>query len=327
MTYAKSRLMLGIFCVGFYVLLSLNIVICKPLDIFLLSEITSNYQFVYFAIQIFLIYLIIQLPFDYLGGYFLPKKFAKTDKSFNQFVFCLVKGSLAQITFFTFCAFLYYYFSNVLGLFGIIFISILSQITLLYFQQLFAKIVGSFKKQISNPEIIFIDSNDKGFTGGISGIFKPSLITFPSFYKDILSDAEFETIIARRKLLENDLSFLNGRLLAIIFNLIGVIIAYLLIGSSFTNQSSILHFISYQVLWSFIGLLIFPKFSRAAIFSLDKKLKKESFDLYCSAIKKIDASYEDEFSRTEKLESVFHPLPSVARRIEKFNHNIENIDI
>ena len=70
-------------------------------------------------------------------------------------------------------------------------------------------------------------------------------------------------------------------------------------------------------LWSFVGLLLLPSVSRPAVLAADRSgvLRSEGSAVLQQTLQRLDAMQDGEPRRAAWVESVFHPVPSVQRRI------------
>jgi len=72
-------------------------------------------------------------------------------------------------------------------------------------------------------------------------------------------------------------------------------------------------------LWSFLGLLVLPTFSRRGVQELDERLRETTPDKSRleEAVRTLDGLQDDEPERPSFVEAIFHPIPSVNNRIER----------
>lgn len=69
-------------------------------------------------------------------------------------------------------------------------------------------------------------------------------------------------------------------------------------------------------LWSFVGVLVLPSVSRPAVFSADAAARQShDAQLMGTTITQLDGWQDDEPERGERVETVFHPVPSRGARI------------
>ena len=102
MTYGRARLWLGISAVGTLVLTASVVYASNlPQRVFPESLEPTVYAPIYIA-GVCLAVALLLAPFDLMGGYVLPTRFAKTDQTFANWSRRYVRGVGAQIACFTF---------------------------------------------------------------------------------------------------------------------------------------------------------------------------------------------------------------------------------
>ena len=76
--------------------------------------------------------------------------------------------------------------------------------------------------------------------------------------------------------------------------------------------------ICWFTLWSFAGLLILPTISRNASFEIDQLLTQRNApsDWIIGTTFAMDQLQDGEPERSALIETIFHPIPSVARRVK-----------
>ena len=111
----------------------------------------------------------------------------------------------------------------------------------------------------------------------------------------------------------------RGLLLAIAFNLIGFAFITIFLVGDISHAGQLIIIACWFALWSFLGLLLLPWPSRAGVYEIDAYALKKGVnpDLLISSIRKLDKLQEDEADRPQKVESIFHPIPSVENRISR----------
>ena len=88
-------------------------------------------------------------------------------------------------------------------------------------------------------------------------------------------------------------------------------------GSSPGNAAGLVQAALWFTLWSFAGLLTLPSLNRPAVLEVDRFALKQGVprEVLVAAISRLDRLQDDEPERTRGIEWVFHPIPSVNRRI------------
>jgi len=325
--YGRSRLWLGISTVGTFVtlatsglLLDLPGRIPRRIDSTTLSQASGLLGFV-------LIYAVLQLPFDLLGGYLLPKRFGRAHQRFGSFVFNLARGVAGHSA-------LLFLFATVIlsagrwgGLVGTVVGGILSMFVLLRWRVPLARLIAPLQlttlgrppDQPSALPITLAQSLDEGFTGAVVGVSRPRLQIVPVRWQEVLSAEGFEIAVSRRSLAVKTGSWRRGRATAVMFTLTGLAIAAWLVGSTrLGTVGGTITFSLWFSLWSFMGLLTLPTLSRRGVIEIDERAQIEghSPEALRTMTRLLDDLQDGEPIRSALIETIFHPVPSVQNRLE-----------
>ncbi len=322
MTYARSRLWIGILSVGTWVLLSTTIL----LSIERLPETLQSLSLTDSILTFIGMYFLISMPFDFVGGYLLPKKYERSKQKLFSFITSYIRGV--------------FYHGSILFLIAFVFLNLLKAldfsqvllpllITIFYVQILFALFQAQIANLLSNFKVSnssdvvqsyeVWESYDIGFTGGIPFLSKKSII--PKYWIENFSPDEIQLLLNRRAFLKEKHSHSLGILGAILFNLFGAAIGYggcLITGISLSTHSYLsflLVWASSVSLWSFIGLLFLPSYSQKATLFGDQSLKKEERSKIAHLIENLDTLQDKEPSRQPQIQRIFHPIASVDLRV------------
>ena len=108
--------------------------------------------------------------------------------------------------------------------------------------------------------------------------------------------------------------------LALVWNLTGFLLAYDLAGTLAT-VAGLVSFSLWSTLWAFLGVLLLPTLSRRAVFAGDALALAGGADeeVLIAVIEQLGRDQDDEYNRAAEVETIFHPLPSAARRGAKLN--------
>jgi hypothetical protein len=322
-TYARSRLWVGILSVGTWVLLSLVV-------LFTINIFSKEFQNLSLSSSIFIylgLYAIISLPFDFVGGFLLPRKYGRNTQSFINYIFSYIRGIAFQGAFLFGIAFLFLTLLTFFPLSSLLLPLLLStfaiQILLALLQKPIAMLVSKFtiSKSEENSSLDEVwESSDIGFTGGIPFLQKRTIL--PKKWKDSFSTDEVELLIKRRNFLKDKKSHIYGICGAILFNLVGVVFGYLgWIGSGITlEQNGYLSFLlvwaSSVSLWSFLGLLYLPSLSQKATLMGDSSWIQEDKNKVKHLITSLDDYQDQEPKRQPQIQKIFHPIASVDIRLQ-----------
>ncbi len=309
LTYARTRLFLGISNVGFWVLISAWL-LWKPLDLSILT--------------LALIRVLGSLPFDLLGGFFLPERFGRLPggETFPSFLGRWTRGVLLQgllISLFLF------FVQKILSLPGKLILFIGLQGILLFFQQFIAQLLAGirtasitrserealhahpFLKDRPIPKLTFLRSNDAGFVGGWSG----NSLVLPDSWRTELSPDTLAIQVLRRSFVQSSGARTRGVALAILFNTVGFALALTYPNLTLTKL------VALSTLWSFLGVLVLPTLSRPTVFAADRFALDSGVppEALKAAIAELDRLQDDEPERPALVEAIFHPIPSALSRI------------
>ncbi|MEM6257838.1 MAG: hypothetical protein AAGI37_05945 [Planctomycetota bacterium] len=319
--YGRARLRLGITGVGLWVAASAVLLVTGAADT-VADQLPAGLAGDGLLVALLLAtYVLIQLPLDWLGGYAMPKRFARRTPPLARYAATLARGIAAHTTALFLSAAALYAGGSLGGLPGAFAAGLAWMLCLAALRGTIAGAVAGLVSQ--NDQEIETDtrlktSSDEGFTGGITGLFAPKTSIMPSAWRDNLSDDQFELVLARRQTVMRDGLWLRGRLGAIGFTAAGLLTALLLAGPNSAGTGvGVVETSLWFTLWSFVGLLFLPSLSRAAIYTTDEKLKQqgvppERFEALTHAL---DQLQDGEPVRGRWVERVFHPIPSASNRI------------
>lgn len=322
-TYARSRLWVGILSVGSWVLLSLYIL----LNIKNLPNALRDLPLSLSILSFLGFYLAISVPFDFIGGFILPHKYERSMESLQQYILSYFRGITFHGIFLYLISHLFLVLLNMYPiselLVPLLVYVLCLQVILALLQPYIARLIGKFTiSNSSNPTTQYEiwDSTDIGFTGGIPFFRNKSIL--PKKWVEDFSPDEINLLLNRRNFLKNKSAHFLGISGAILFNLIGVAIGYLgLLYSGITivenGYFAILLFWSSSIsLWSFIGLLILPTLSQKATIFGDSAWKSENKNIIIKLISNLDALQDLEPKRQPQIQKIFHPIASVEIRIQ-----------
>lgn len=179
--------------------------------------------------------------------------------------------------------------------------------------------VSTERGKHKGPSIRVIESDDKGFTGGYTGVIRPRAVLLPARWIDELTEQSLHVVMQRRSLPVRTGAWLRGRVLALVFTWAGIALAALLVGADkLGTGEAVIAFSLWFTLWSFLGLLTLPTPSRADVIEVDAAIRASGVDgsTLNDAVKCLDAFQDREPIRPAGVEMIFHPVPAVHNRIE-----------
>jgi hypothetical protein len=165
-----------------------------------------------------------------------------------------------------------------------------------------------------------LDCPDEGFVGGWSGITAQTLVV-PLRWAQ-LPEPALAAMLLRRRLAATSGAHTRGVLGAIGWNTLGFAVSLALTGASPATAAGVLTLAAAMTLWAFLGVLLLPTPSRAAVFALDAAATASVGAAPMRAgIERLDAWQDDEPVRSAGVETVFHPVPGRSARIARLEGN------
>jgi len=274
------------------------------------------------AILVFVgLYAIVQLPFDVLGGYVLPRRFGRSTSQLSPFLPGLARGVAWHAAAMALFGATLLLAARALGAVGVIASGLLLMVVLLLAQRLIAGVVGGIRFRTGKHGLVLAECDDDGFTGGVTGIWRPASSIVPLSWRRTLAFEDQDIAINRRGLVLHARSWGRGRLLAIAWNLLGFGALSLAIGSeSLSTGAGVVSLSLSFTLWSFAGLLLLPTPSRWGVLEIDSLQATGGLPhrQFAKAVRSLDRLQDDEPTRPPVAEMIFHPIPSVSARVERF---------
>ncbi len=338
MTYARARLLLGMFGVGSIVVLSAILLLTQyPLEVLPDSDLWSGNDMP--ALALFFACLVgVLFPMDLLGGFLLPNRWRPNTISLGTFVARWVRGVLIQGALFLANSLLILFMGRWLGVPGAALAVAGIAIILVGSQLQIARFVGALKTHVADnakffPAIVkaqFVVStwglksrpitvlghHDTGFTGGVVGLPGMETVVLPAATLTKLSPEQLAIVIARRLEAIQSGSRMRGLVLALAWVVTGFALSTMLPGAGVTSVAGLAMTCLGFTLWTFFGLLTLPTLSRQAAYAIDGKVLQSgaSAEVFRHTAKTLDALQDDEPRRSALIETIFHPVPSVDNR-------------
>ncbi|MEL7498768.1 MAG: hypothetical protein AAFN77_14260 [Planctomycetota bacterium] len=331
MTYARARLWLGITGVGSLVVIAivaLALGLPETLNLQESSTALSSFLSLLAAAGVFAIWLV---PFDFLGGFWLPKTFGRSDRGFLAWAKQYVPAVLFQSLTFASFGWLILLASQQFGSLGSFLAVSGSAIACFYARHLLLArkqdhteqstqriqeaIRYATKWDIEIPKTMVVDHEDNGFTGGIVGsLFNPQIVIPKKWLS--LSTEQLATAISRRAIAINSGSYWLGVVFAFTWNTFGFLFCSWLMGAELSSVAGLLTTVLGFTVWSFLGLLVLPTLSRNASLKIDQVLKRQGTPSVVISLtaQSMDQLQDNEPERADLVETIFHPIPSVSSR-------------
>jgi len=165
-----------------------------------------------------------------------------------------------------------------------------------------------------------LDSPDEGFVGGWSGLTARTLVV-PARWAQ-LPEPALAAMLLRRRLAATSGAHTRGVIGAIGWNTLGFVVALALTGVSPASAGGVIALAAAMTLWAFLGVLLLPTPSRAAVFALDAAATASmGAGPMRTGIELLDQWQDDEPVRSAGVETVFHPVPGRSARIARLVSN------
>ncbi|MEI8019305.1 MAG: hypothetical protein WCH39_13960 [Schlesneria sp.] len=336
MGYGRARLWLGITAVGTIVTFASLGLICGVSDHFQRLADSSPWGTETILLTFTLSYATIQLPFDIIGGYLLPRRFNRLHPTLLEFFIGLIRGVTAHaLTLFVIAIAIY-----LAGRYGGLPLTVATSVVMMWLLLLgryqLASIISPLKLRIAEGTlsptgeslpIVYVENRDEGFTGGVAGFFKPNSLVIPFKWCEALKPAELEFVSRRRSIAIETGSWQRGRAAAMGFTVTGVTIACFLAGKHrLGTVGGTIDLSFWFTLWSFIGLLVLPTLSRRSVIAIDQLAAVGGADsnVMKSTTRRLDELQDGEGQRPGFVEAIFHPIPSVENRLRPSSKHVNS---
>jgi hypothetical protein len=326
--YGRARLWLGMSAVGTFVTLTILGLLFDLPGRIQQSIATTTWGQACGLFGCVLIYAAIQLPFDLLGGYLLPKQFGRTHPPFARYLISLARGVTAHAAILLLAAMAILLAGRWGGIAGTVVAGLLLSVLLLRGRVVLATLMAPLHLTPSEPKpnrfgdslpITMAQSSDEGFTGAVIGVLRPRSLIVPTRWREVLGADGFEIAVKRRSLAVKTGSWWRGRAVALLFTVAGLSIAAWLVGSTkLGTAGGTVELSLWFSLWSFLGLLTLPTLSRRGVIEIDEQAHAEgqTFEALGTTCRRLDDLQDGEPLRPTLVEIIFHPIPSVQNRLE-----------
>ncbi len=318
MTYARARLLLGISGVGLIVGLSaLGLLFQWPQAIF--ADWTLGFPQQALALAcIVATYCVLHVPLDYIGGYWLPCYHSRQCFLFNMWAAQYLRATLTQAAILWFSSLAVLSAGRLGGRPAVLFVLAALMLVLIEGQDFLARFLAGLEREVRNG-IQYFRGMDSGFSGGLAGLPGRERVILPSLWTRLFAPDDIDLLTVRRRAALT--SRRRGLALAVLFNLSGFLASSYLPGAGVTNVAELATTALGFTLWSFLGLLILPTPSRLAVYEVDQSVRSRDVSAphFASILREIDHLQDDEPQRPNLIEAIFHPIPSLDRRLEKLN--------
>jgi len=322
--YGRARLRLGISGVGLWVVVSTALLASRAFEV-IANQLSEGPRADALLVALLLaLYVLVQFPLDWLGGYVVPKQFGRRVLPAKSHAMALLRGIAIHTTVLFLSAAILYIGGLLAGLLGAFVAGVIWVLCLAACRGLLARLVARLPREgglgdatSDSIRTELIESSDEGFTGGITGLFSPRTDVLPAAWKERLRPAAFVLVKTRRETVIRTGAWHAGRLGAMAFTAAGLFLSLLLAGPEAAGTGvGVVETALWFTLWSFAGLLVLPTLSRTAIYKIDQQLINEGIDpeQFDQLTSQLDSMQDAEPNRSRWVERIFHPIPSVANR-------------
>jgi len=324
MTYARARLWTGIGGVGTLVVLA---VLLLFLDVPARALAGVGGRPATDAAALFgalALGALVVLPFDVLGGYVLPRRFERPHPTPVRFAAGWLRGVACLLAVSTLSGTLLLAAGRAGGRPAALAAFVAVAAALVLGQEPLARLVGGLRRVpalsierrgVEPGRAILLEGGDPGFSGGFTG---PSgTLVLPARWVRRFAPEVLTVLIERRRRILRSGAWRRALVLAVAWNAAGFLLATLAPGAGVGSVAELVATALAFTLWTFVGLLVLPAPSRRATRAADALVADdaEARARLAEAVQGLDRLQDDEPERSPELESVFHPVPSVASRL------------
>lgn len=317
MSYARARLWVGISGVGIVVVLSVLALRFGWANSLLPTTTSSPGRDVLALAAVLLAHAAILAPFDLLGGYVLPRRFGRSGVSLRTFLGGWLRGISVQLGIVLLSAVVVLSAGRVGGLFGAAAAFAVVMVLLVICQWAIASLMANLVETDRQADVSFIRSGDPGFTGGVVGVPGRERFLVPRQWLEVLQVEGVAVELARWNAMLTARGRILGLSVAFGWNLVGFLVAAQLPAAGVDTVAGLVTLALGFTLWSFLGLLLLPSLSRPAVHVADRLARESVRPVVLErTLRRLDRQQDDEPERAATIETIFHPIPSVARRVE-----------
>lgn len=280
-----------------------------------------------------LVFSLCSLPFDVVG-FNIEKLYGRTSLTLQSFLLkqisAVFKYDLVLLAMALSLATVWANF----GLFGLSVASVLLSLLLITTQLSFVRFYGGVLSErapsgqlesaldgASPNHVVLVHTDQRTFSGGIVGLPGFEKIVIPKWWIADFSAEQLRAALARRSLIITSGGRLRGVMLALVFTSIGLLLAASVTTLHFAlplnSAAGVVTMSALFTIWSFFGLLVLPQFSHAGVYEADRLALEAGMDkeVLLQAMVKIDGHLEDEQERSPAVDTIFHPVPTIAHRL------------
>jgi hypothetical protein len=336
-TYARARLLLGITGVGTAVLAAITILWSDVVET-LLS--TSADQPLVAALGTLAIFFVASqlafMLFDMVGGALLVRRRDGPSAWFQRWLrgaatqWCvwMISAGVLLVT----ARWTTAHTSTALGLYASGGVFVVLQLMLAMLRGTLTRVVAAMPSEavpdsmrvaaeragIDVQRLLVVEAIDEGFVGGHTGLGADRLIV-PRRWMTLPTRA-LTAALVRRHVTAVRGAHLRGVLGALVWNTAGFALVLWLSDARLATAAGIVTMTAGMTLWAFVGVLLLPTPSRAAVFAIDRDAaQRAGVADVAQSIELLDRWQDDEPARSRLVETIFHPVPSRATRLARLS--------
>jgi hypothetical protein len=167
--------------------------------------------------------------------------------------------------------------------------------------------------RLDGSRVRVVATDDESFVGGWTGVLAHTLWV-PARWAELPQPA-LRAQLARRRAVQGG-AHARGVALALGWNLAGLALALWGAGVDARSAAGAVTLTLLLVPWTFLGLLVLPTPSRAAVRAADVAAARAVGQAPTrEALARLDRWQDDEPTRARGVETIFHPVPALARRL------------
>jgi hypothetical protein len=316
MTYARARLRVGIRGVGTVVVLATAALVLDLPRTLLPTAPGAWARDAVALVAVLILHAMVLAPFDVLGGFVLPRRHGRSRIGPLAFLAGWARGVAIQILVVAAAGATVLAAGRAGGLSAAAAAFVGIMLALVIAQPTLVRLVGGLAVTGRDRDAWTVRADDEGFTGGIVG--PPGLERFvvPQHWARVLGPEGLRAARARWSAAVASGSRLRGLVVAVAFNATGFVVAAQWPGADVVSVAGLVTLGLAFTLWSFVGLLVLPSVSRPAVVAADRGARETLGEATAldDTLARLDRMQDDEPVRSGGVETIFHPIPSLARR-------------
>lgn len=288
MTYARARLWLSISGVLTIVFLAVLLLLFNVPALLPMQPQSFGMELQLLAAVVGL-YLLVSFPFDLFGGFILPMEYKLSEQSLADFLIVWLRGAAVQAVAYIVMAILLIQIGRSLGFIFFALVAAVLMILLILIQKPLASLVAGlntvetdlspYTEQLKNwgiamPLVTVLAHPNPAFMGGVTGIPGGDEVLLPASWLAAFTPEEVSILLARRAELLESGGRGRGVWVAFAWNLVGLIGCSMLL-ANVANIGSVGGIVTISLaftVWSFLGMLILPRFAKKAVHAADRNL-------------------------------------------------------